>query len=107
MRTCVFVRVCTCVCVCLLIRVVVFGRIQVWPGYATAISECTGGVLMNVDISHKVTRKENARDVLTALRRSGQAIKEAAEKQLVGEVVMTRLAMKRRNFGGGGGGEGV
>ena len=33
-------------------------RLEVWPGYITAISECEGGLFLLTDVSHRVLRTE-------------------------------------------------
>lgn len=49
-----YVFVCVCVCV----------RLQVWPGYSTAIKHTDGGLYLAVDISHKVLRNDSVLDVM-------------------------------------------
>ncbi|XP_065190685.1 spidroin-1-like [Sycon ciliatum] len=58
--------------------------IRVWPGYVTAISDCAGGLFMNIDVAHKITRDETALDVI----RSVNTLVEA-RRELIGQVVMT------------------
>ncbi|ODM91519.1 Piwi-like protein 1, partial [Orchesella cincta] len=40
-------------------------KIQLWPGYATAVKQCEKGLLLCVDVTHKVIRND---DLLTHIR---------------------------------------
>ncbi|KAI9534325.1 Piwi-like protein 2 [Dissostichus eleginoides] len=39
-------------------------RLQVWPGYSTAIKRTDGGLYLNVDVSHKVLRNESVLNIM-------------------------------------------
>lgn len=48
-------------------------NINVWPGYITAVDQYEGGLLLQLDISHRVLRTETVRDLLLSLRRKKRA----------------------------------
>ena len=35
-------------------------KLEIWPGYVTAVQEYEGGIMLNLDVSHKVLRKQTA-----------------------------------------------
>lgn len=39
-------------------------RLEVWPGYVTAVDEYEGGVMLLTDVSHRVLRTETVLDVM-------------------------------------------
>lgn len=39
-------------------------RLEVWPGYVTAVNEYEGGLKLCVDIKHRVLRTETIRDLM-------------------------------------------
>ena len=39
-------------------------RLEVWPGYITAVAEQEGGLLLLADASHRVLRTETVLDVM-------------------------------------------
>ena len=47
-----------------LTRLYLSSRLEVWPGYITAISEQEGGLLLLADASHRVLRTETVLDVM-------------------------------------------
>ncbi|XP_015904269.2 piwi-like protein Ago3 [Parasteatoda tepidariorum] len=70
-------------------------RLEIWPGYVTAVQEYEGGVMLNCDCSFKVLRTVTARDVMNdaAKQRRGD-VKEEIVKALVDCVVLTRYNNK-------------
>ena len=67
-------------------------RLQLWPGYNTAIHLYDSGTLLNIDTSHKVMHMSTVLDALYELYESvgQQRFHNAATKMLVGETVLTR-----------------
>mgnify|MGYP001803568697 CR=1 FL=1 len=67
-------------------------RLEIWPGYKTAIAQYDGAVMLNVDLSHKVLRTESVLDVMYELyrNRGGPTFQDDCLRRLVGEIVMTR-----------------
>ena len=39
-------------------------KLEIWPGYVTAVHEYEGGVMLCLDVSHKVLRSSTAYDLL-------------------------------------------
>lgn len=71
-------------------------RLEVWPGWITAIQRLDGGLKLAVDASFRVLRLETVRDLLMDIknRSSGMNLVEAWNQQLVGSIVMTRYNNK-------------
>jgi aubergine-like protein len=70
-------------------------KLEVWPGYVTAIDQKEGGLLVNVQISHRVLRQETVLDVLMESRnRHGPEWKNRFLQQVIGESVLTRYNNK-------------
>jgi len=70
-------------------------NLSVWPGYVTAVDEYESGVLLQLDVSHRVLRTETVRDYLNGLVKRGvQDLKSEAEKGLLGTSVLTRYNNK-------------
>lgn len=65
-------------------------KLDIWPGYVTAVDNYEGGLLLQCDVSHRVLRTESVRDLLTSLRKKGGDLKTEAEKALLGVSVLTR-----------------
>eukprot|EP00731_Ephydatia_muelleri_P025692 Em0017g775a len=66
-------------------------KMQLWPGYVTAINRYEGGLMLVLDVSHRVMKTDTALDFLYELYHSNQdKFREEAFKQLVGSVVLTR-----------------
>lgn len=67
-------------------------KIEVWPGWITAIQRLDGGIKLSVDASFRVLRLETVRDILMEVKNrcQGSNIKEAFETELIGSIVMTR-----------------
>jgi len=56
----------------------------------TAVDFYEGGLLLQIDVSHRVLRTETVRDLLVRLKSQGKDIKTEAEKALLGTSVLTR-----------------
>lgn len=69
-------------------------KLEVWPGYVTAVQEYEGGVMLNCDCSFRVLRTVTAYDVMQEVSRSGRNVKECVTKALVGLVALTRYNNK-------------
>ncbi len=67
-------------------------RLELWPGYDTSIHKYDAGVLLNLDVSHKVMRTNNVLAILYELYSSvgERNFYNVATKKLVGEIVITR-----------------
>eukprot|EP00095_Tigriopus_kingsejongensis_P011291 maker-scaffold14_size734282-snap-gene-2.24 protein:Tk11291 transcript:maker-scaffold14_size734282-snap-gene-2.24-mRNA-1 annotation:"piwi-like protein 1" len=68
--------------------------LEVWPGFETAINEYEGGLQLQIDVSHRVLRKETAYDAIKAIAARKGDIKNEAEKGLLGATILTRYNNK-------------
>ena len=67
-------------------------RLEVWPGFVTAIAQFEKSMMLMADISHKIMRMNTVLDVMYEMYndgRSGDFHGECAKK-LIGEIVLTR-----------------
>ncbi|XP_061585786.1 piwi-like protein 2 [Cololabis saira] len=66
-------------------------RLQVWPGYSTAIKHTDGGLYLSVDVSQKVLRNESVLDIMNTLyHQSKENFQDECTKELIGSIVITR-----------------
>ncbi|XP_035708343.1 piwi-like protein Siwi [Folsomia candida] len=68
-------------------------RLELWPGYKTSMRNHERGVLLGVEITHKVLRTDNCLHVMTRLR-GEQNYQHVIKEELVGAVVMTHYNRK-------------
>ena len=40
-------------------------KLEIWPGYVTAVQEYEGGLMLNLDVSHKVLRTQTALELVS------------------------------------------
>ena len=73
-------------------------KLELWPGYASTIEHYQAGVLLNLDVAHKVLRDETAFHVIEQVKeatrrgvrqRGAPDLKEEVLRALVGLTVMT------------------
>lgn len=65
-------------------------KLEIWPGWVTAIQEHDGGLLLVCDASHRVLRNSTARDLLMQLKNSrAPDFQQSAMRSLVGCIVLT------------------
>lgn len=67
-------------------------KLEVWPGYVSAVEFYEGGLMLSIDVAHRVLRTQNVRDALVEIgKRAGKdGVKNAAEKELLGTSVVTK-----------------
>ena len=66
-------------------------KLEIWPGYVTAVHEFEGGIMLYLDASHKVLRTTTAHDLLSDVYKKDKANLEVnAQKALLGSIVLTR-----------------
>ncbi|XP_034084284.1 piwi-like protein 2 [Gymnodraco acuticeps] len=66
-------------------------RLQVWPGYSTAIKRTDGGMYLNVDVSHKVLRNDSVLNVMNVMYQDcTEYFQDECTKELIGNIVITR-----------------
>lgn len=67
-------------------------KLEIWPGYVTAVDEFEDGLMLCCDVSHRVLCENTVYDILTEAYRScgpGQ-YQEQAKKAIIGCTVITR-----------------
>ncbi|KAH3863467.1 hypothetical protein DPMN_026456, partial [Dreissena polymorpha] len=70
-------------------------KLEVWPGYITAVSEQEGGLMLLADASHRVLTTETVLDKLyTIVQRNTHGFRDELIRTLVGTVVLTRYNNK-------------
>ncbi|KFB43049.1 AGAP008862-PA-like protein [Anopheles sinensis] len=76
-------------------RIVPQHKLEVWPGYVTAVNEFEGGLMLNLDITHRVLMQTTVYDhiKMTALASPNQ-FRDNLLKSLLGVVVFTRYNKK-------------
>ncbi|XP_058807299.1 piwi-like protein Ago3 [Phymastichus coffea] len=66
-------------------------RLEVWPGYITAINELEGGLKLNLDAAHRVMRLDTVRDLMTDMYGKDRAnFKRNISMEVIGTSVLTR-----------------
>ncbi|PRD22810.1 UNVERIFIED_CONTAM: Piwi-like protein [Trichonephila clavipes] len=70
-------------------------KLEVWPGYITAVQEYEGGVMLNCDASFRVLRTVTAREMMneTSMRNRGN-VRDEIIRAIVGCIVLTRYNNK-------------
>ena len=70
-------------------------RLEIWPGYVTAVHEYEGGVMLCLDVSHRVLRTNTAYDLLNDVyKKDKDNIHVNAQKALMNSIVLTRYNNK-------------
>ena len=69
-------------------------KLEVWPGYVTAVNEYEGGIMLCLDVSHRVLCQRTVLDLLQEASRSGGDYQKNALTSLLGAVVLTRYNNK-------------
>lgn len=70
-------------------------KLEIWPGYVTAVDEYEGGVMLCIDCSHRVLRMDTVRSFLTGiLQKDPRTFQQSATKGLVGTSVLTKYNNK-------------
>ncbi|KRT80752.1 hypothetical protein AMK59_5119 [Oryctes borbonicus] len=70
-------------------------RLEVLPGYAVAVDEYEGGLMLCMDAQHRVLRTDTALQMMNDLMRRGpERFKTEVTKHLVGAIVLTKYNNK-------------
>ncbi|XP_035247058.1 piwi-like protein 1 [Anguilla anguilla] len=71
-------------------------RLTIWSGFCTAILQYESGVMLSVDVSHKVLRSETVLAFMYGLRQQhgDRYFMEACTKELLGLIVLTKYNNK-------------
>lgn len=70
-------------------------KLEVWPGYIKSVEEQEGGLMLLLDVSHRVLSQKSVLEFLTdVLQKSRDNWKDMAKKALIGSVVLTKYNNK-------------
>lgn len=70
-------------------------KLEVWPGYVTAVDEYEGGVMLCLDVSHRVLCQTSVLDYLRSISNQDDVnFQKDAVTALLGSVVLTRYNNK-------------
>ena len=70
-------------------------KLEVWPGYVSSVEEQEGGLMLSLDVSHRVLCQKTVLEFLTdCYRQDVNNFKENATKALIGSIVLTRYNNK-------------
>ncbi|CDW80416.1 macronuclear development protein 1 [Stylonychia lemnae] len=65
-------------------------NLEVWPGFASSLHMLQNGVMLNVDICHKVIRTETVLKLIEDIKKNCRGdLREEIKKTLIGTTVMT------------------
>ena len=64
--------------------------IRVMPGFSSALENFKDGLMVNIDIAHRVLREDTAWEVIFKVNRDGRDTKRKVKGVMIGAVVMTR-----------------
>ncbi|KAK0087279.1 hypothetical protein PV325_001377 [Microctonus aethiopoides] len=66
-------------------------RMELWPGYITAIEEMEDGLKLNIDASHRLMRTDTLRDFIKDIHtKNARNFRDVVLKELMGMTVLTR-----------------
>lgn len=70
-------------------------RLEIWPGYVSAVDEYEGGLMLNLDVSHRVLLQTTVLDHIRTIAKSNPSDwKNMVTKSLLGAVILTRYNNK-------------
>lgn len=70
-------------------------KLEIWPGYVSAVDEYEGGLMLNLDVSHRVLLQTTVLDHITAIAKVNRSdFKNLVTKSLLGAVILTRYNNK-------------
>lgn len=65
-------------------------KLEIWPGYIKSVDQLEGGVMLTLDVSHRVLATTPVLEVMTdAYNSNPSTFKETAKKALIGEHLQT------------------
>ncbi|XP_034669436.1 protein argonaute-3 [Drosophila subobscura] len=72
-------------------KVIPLAKLEVWPGYVTAVDELEGGLMLCCDVSHRILCQKTVLDMLIEIyQQNSSSYQELAKKTLIGNIVLTR-----------------
>ena len=69
-------------------------KLEIWPGYVTAVQEFEGGIMLCCDVSHKVLRTQTAHELMKDVINQKGDVQAGVQKALLGAVILTRYNNK-------------
>ncbi|ALC39198.1 AGO3 [Drosophila busckii] len=72
-------------------KVIPIAKLEVWPGYVTAVDEFDGGLMLCCDVSHRLLCQKTVLEMLIELYHQNKSnYQDQAKKCLIGNIVLTR-----------------
>uniref|UniRef100_A0A182NPY6 Uncharacterized protein n=1 Tax=Anopheles dirus TaxID=7168 RepID=A0A182NPY6_9DIPT len=72
-------------------RIVPQHKLEIWPGFVTSVNEFEGGLMLNLDVTHRVLMQTTVYShIKTIAQAQGVQFRDAVVKSLLGSVVLTR-----------------
>lgn len=72
-------------------KIIPHAKLEIWPGYVTAVDEYEGGIMLCCDVSHKLLCQKTVLEMLTEIYRCNpEQFQENAKKSLLGCIIITR-----------------
>uniref|UniRef100_A0A182QHG7 Uncharacterized protein n=1 Tax=Anopheles farauti TaxID=69004 RepID=A0A182QHG7_9DIPT len=72
-------------------RIVPQHKLEIWPGFVTAVNEFEDGLMLNLDVTHRVLMQTTVYShIKTIAQIEGVQFRDAVVKSLLGSVVLTR-----------------
>ncbi|XP_041452050.1 protein argonaute-3 isoform X2 [Drosophila obscura] len=72
-------------------KIIPLAKLEVWPGYVTAVDELEGGLMLCCDVSHRILCQRTVLDMLIDIyQQNVNSYQERAKKTLIGNIVLTR-----------------
>lgn len=73
-------------------------KLEVWPGYVNAVEEQEGGIMLCLDVSHRVLCQQTVLELFTDIfRKDKENFQQNAVKALVGKFVNIKLFRNKYN----------
>ena len=71
-------------------------KVELWPGYEFSIRRHSHGVLLGLDVKHKIVRTDSALNMMNALMANsrGGSTQAAIKKEMIGAIVITKYNNK-------------
>lgn len=64
-------------------------KIEIWPGFSSSLNINDGGIMLNVDVSHRVLRVDTALETIESIRNNSRDFKTEVNEALINCTVMT------------------
>ncbi|XP_044317447.1 protein argonaute-3 isoform X2 [Drosophila rhopaloa] len=72
-------------------KIIPLAKLEVWPGYVTAVDEYEGGLMLCCDVSHRILCQKTVLDMLVDIyQQNVDNYQDTVKKTLVGNIVLTR-----------------